>query len=231
MLALLVATAPALDADAGDTGIVRGRVRFEGPPPAPASLYMTLDPACDRLYPKGRPSDSLLVDPSGGLANVLVHVKSGLPGKTRWATPDEAVRIEQKGCMFVPHVIAVRAGQEIDLHNSDPSFYNVSARANSNPSFRVAMPGRGASVRRSFASPEVAVKLKCDVHPWMSAFVGVFDHPFFAVSAADGSFVLPPLPEGDYTIEAWHETLGIRSSRIEVEEDETATVEFSFAGN
>lgn len=206
-------------------------MRFEGPPPAPATLYMTLDPICDRVAPKGRPSETLLVDASGGIANVLVHVKSGLPGKTRWETPAEVARIEQKGCMFVPHVLAVRTGQDIEILNSDSTFYNVEAKAGSNHPFRVAMPGKGTSVQRSFASPEIAVKLKCNVHPWMSAYVGVFDHPFFAISAADGSFVLPRLPEGDYTIEAWHETLGVRSARVSVEEDETATVEFSFAGN
>lgn len=230
-LSLLLAAVLPHAASAGETGVVRGRVRFEGPPPAPSTVYMTLDPFCDRQFPNGRPSSAVVVDPSGGLADAIVFVRSGLPENLRWPVPADITVLDQKGCVFVPHVLAVRVGQEIEIRNSDATFHNIEERTGANPAFRAAMPEQGSAVRRSFASPEVAVKLRCEAHPWMSAYIGVFDHPFFAVTGADGRFALPELPEGDYTIEAWHETLGRRSARVTVEEGETATIEFSFAGN
>jgi plastocyanin len=192
---------------------------------------MSADPACDKISPQGRPSDVLVIDADGGIANVLVHVKSGLSGKTVWPASTETPKIDQRGCVYVPHVIGVRVGQEIEIASADATLHNVNAKTSVNPPFNVALPGADQKIHRSFNAPEVAVKLKCDIHPWMTAYVGVFDHPFFDVSGADGRFVLPSLPEGEYTIEAWHESLGTRSVKIEVEDDEPASVDFSFAGN
>ncbi len=225
LLACLAAAPPA------SAGPFSGRVRFEGTPPSRPTIHMTADPACDKLSPEGRPSDVVVIDAAGGLANVLVYVKSGLPAKTVWPAPTSTPKIDQRGCVYVPHVIGVRVGQEIEIASADPTLHNVNARTSENPPFNVALPGANQKIHRSFNRPEVAVKLKCDIHPWMSAYVGVFDHPFFAVSAADGSFSLPPLPEGEYVIEAWHESLGTRSAKVEVEDDEPASVDFSFGGN
>jgi hypothetical protein len=125
----------------------------------------------------------------------------------------------------------VRVGQEIEIASADPTLHNVNARTSENTPFNVALPGADQKIHRSFNKPEVAVKLKCDIHPWMSAYVGVFDHPFFAVTSPDGRYVLPTLPEGQYVIEAWHESLGTRSVKIEVDDKEPASLDFSFAGN
>jgi plastocyanin len=210
---------------------ITGHIRFEGPAPARPMMYMSADPACDKISPKGQPSETVIVDPAGGLANVIVYVKSGLPEKTQWAMPAEPARIDQKGCMYSPHVIAVRVGEEIDIHDNDATFHNVDARTALNTPFNEAMSAPGTILRKSFDTPEVAVKLKCDIHPWMTAYVGVFAHPFFAVSSADGAFALPTLPEGKYTIEAWHESLGVKTATVEVDEKDAATLDFSFAGN
>jgi len=212
-------------------GTVSGHARYQGPPPERPIMFMTADPACDKMSPKGRPSEVVVVDSSGGLANVLVYVKSGLEDDATWPMPTSSVRIDQTGCMYVPHVIAVRAGQELEVHSADPTLHNVNARTARNTPFNEAMLGAGTVLRKSFVQPEVAVKLKCDIHPWMSAYVGVFAHPFFSVTSADGTFSLPALPEGDYLIEAWHESLGVQSAKVEVDDDGVATVDFSFAGN
>jgi plastocyanin len=226
-LVLSCALAAAAPAAAGPLG---GSVRFEGTPPERPTIYMTADPACDKVSPKGRPSDVLVIDQAGGIANVIVYVKSGLEQQA-WPAPTDMPKIDQRGCVYTPHVIGVRVGQEIEISSADPTLHNVNARTSENPPFNVALPGANQKIHRSFNKPEVAVKLKCDIHPWMSAYVGVFDHPFFAVTGADGRYVMPSLPGGQYVIEAWHESLGTKSVKIEVDDKDPASLDFSFTGN
>jgi hypothetical protein len=223
-LSVLMAAAPAA------AGPLSGSVRFEGTPPDRPTIYMTADPACDKVSPKGRPSDVLVIDQAGGIANVIVYVKSGLEEQA-WPAPTDRPKIDQRGCVYTPHVIGVRVDQEIEISSADPTLHNVNARTSQNAPFNVALPGADQKIHRSFNKPEVAVKLKCDIHPWMSAYVGVFDHPFFAVTGADGRYVLPSLPGGQYVIEAWHESLGTRSVKIEVDDKDPASLDFSFTGN
>jgi plastocyanin len=232
---LLAATASlfALPAHAGnDIGSLSGHVRFEGTPPPRPKITMTADPACDKLYPDGQHAEMLVVDPStSGLANVLVYVKSGLDKDYRAPAPSGTVLVDQKRCAYVPHVVGVRVGQEVEFRNSDQTLHNVNARTYANTPFNQAMFGAGSTLTKTFQAPEVAVKLKCDIHPWMAAYVGVFEHPFFAVTAGDGSFSIPGLPEGEYVIEAWHESLGTRSAKVEIEDGKVSKADFSFAGN
>ena len=212
------------------TGTVAGRIRFEGTPPTPPTITMTADPACDAMFPAGRPAEVLLVSADGGLANVIVHVVDGLPEDYQAPPVPAPAVMDQQGCAYVPHVIGLRTGQELEVRNGDSTLHNVDARPRINNAFNEAMPVKGVVIRKSFARAELPVKFKCDIHPWMSAYLGVFDHPFFAVSAADGSFAIPGLPEGEYTVEAWHEMLGVRSAKVEVDAGGQARLEFTFAG-
>lgn len=230
VLALSALASPALSAD-DMNATISGRATFQGPPPPRPMQRMTVDRACDAAYPKGRPAESVVVDPSGGLANVLVHVVAGLPKKYVAPAPAAEARIDLKGCGYAPHVIGLRVGQEVAVRNHDATLHVVHARAGENPPFTASLPGEGSEIRKVLARPGLGVKLKCDRHPWEVAWLAAFEHPFFAVTAADGSFAIPGLPEGEYTVEAWHEVLGTQRAKLEVDEGGHATANFPFAGN
>jgi plastocyanin len=157
---------------------------------------------------------------------VLVYVKDGLGNKT-YNPPAQKALFDQKGCQYTPHVLGVQVGQEVEIKNSDPTLHNVHSASKENPQFNIAQPKQGMTMVRKFEKPET-FKVKCEVHPWMSAYIGVFNHPYFAVTGDDGSFTLKSLPPGEYTIEAWHERYGTRTMKVKVERAGPAPANFSF---
>lgn len=213
--------------DPATTGSLKGRVSFEGQAPAPAVLSTTADRACDQgggpLY-----DESLLVDGNGGLKNAFVYVKDGLADYA-FDVPSEAVVLDQKGCKYEPHVFGARTGQRIEILNSDATLHNVHAMPQRNEEFNQGMPLEGMKLNQVFTAPEVGVPFKCDVHGWMTSYGNIVAHPYFAVTGADGSFSLPDLPPGSYTIEAWHEKLGTRTQQITIAPKQSADVAFTFA--
>ncbi len=144
-----------------------------------------------------------------------MYIKSGLPEGT-YPLPEEPVLVDQENCRFVPHVIGVRTGQEVQFRNSDPTMHNVHLLAKNSPPFNRGMPAGSPDLSYRFNQAEVMAKIKCDAHPWMALFVGVVDHPFFAVTGNDGRFVIEGLPDGDYEIETWQELLKTRTARVTV---------------
>jgi len=171
-------------------------------------------------------SEDVIVSPEGGLRNVYVHVASGL-GDRVFAPPASPAVMDQVGCLFVPHVLDVQANQVIAFANGDPVVHNVRAIGEKNRVFNVSMPGRGRTVRRYFSTPEV-IKIRCDIHVWMNAFIAVDNHPFHQVTGDDGSFALKGLPAGQYVVEAWQEKLGVEQQTVRVAEGETRKVDFAF---
>ncbi len=171
-------------------------------------------------------SEEIVVNPGGTLGNVYVHVVSGL-GDRVFAPPVKAATLDQIGCRFVPHLLAVQANQVILFRNSDPVVHNVRAVAKENPTFNVSMSGQGRTVRRFFPHPEV-VRIRCDIHAWMGSFIAIDGGPFHAVTGEDGSFALAGLPAGTYVIEAWHETLGTARQTVTLREGEHHALEFTF---
>ena len=207
---------------------VKGIVHFEGKAPAPKAISMAVDPVCAKQHPTPVMTQEVVTDPKGGLQNVIVFVSEGLGDRT-FDPPSGAAVIEQKGCMYSPHVTAVRANQTLELVNSDATSHNIHPQPVNNREWNKAEPP-GTKMEDSFAREEIAIPVKCNLHPWMRSYIAVFKHPFFAVTGKDGSFDLSNLPAGTYTIKAWHEKLGTSTQTVTIGGTETKEISFVFKG-
>ncbi len=224
------AAAPAMPptvVDPATAASVSGTIRLDGPAPARVAIKMSADPTCARENPDAQ-SETFVVSPDGAVANVLVYVKDGLTGY--FPPPAEPVVLNQKGCQYVPHVFGAQVGQPIQIVNSDPTLHNVHAMPRINQEFNMGQPVQGMKFDRTFTAREVMIPFKCDVHGWMNAHAAVLDHPFFAVTGADGTFTIPGLPPGTYTIEAVHEKLGTQTMTVELAAKDAGTADFTFTG-
>lgn len=207
---------------------VTGKVAFTGTAPEMPVLDMNADPYCAGAHAEPAKSEEVVVNSNGTLKNVFVYVKTGLEGKT-FETPATPAVIDQKGCHYEPHVFGIQAGQALQIINSDSTLHNVHGMPKETPEFNLGMPIQGMKLERKFDKPEVMVKFKCDVHPWMNAYIGVLGHPYYAVSGEDGTFKISNLPAGKYTLEAWHEKYGTQTQEIAVA-DAPVTADFTIAG-
>ena len=211
------------------TAAVKGSVQFTGEAPSAAKIRMDADPFCQKAHTTDATSEEVIVNDNGTLRWVFVHVKSGLSGG--YPAPAEAVTLDQTGCTYRPHVLGMQVGQTIKILNSDETLHNIHALPKKNKQFNIAMPKYVKEKKQTFTEPEVMVPIKCDVHSWMSTYVGVVDNPFFAVTGDDGSFDLTSLPAGTYTIEAWHEKYGTQTQEVTVGDGETSEITFTFAAS
>jgi plastocyanin len=193
--------------------VLKGTVKYGDAQPKLKKLDMMADPVCMGLHSAVTRSETVLVNPNGTLKNVFVYVKEGLEGQS-FETPAEKVVFDQKGCMYDPHVLGVQVGQPIEMLNSDDTLHNVHALAKENKEFNYGMPFKGMALPAQFDTEEIMVKMKCDVHPWMKAYIGVVAHPHFSVTDDEGVFDLGELPDGEYTIEAWHEHYGTQMQKV-----------------
>ena len=209
-----------------DLATLTGVVKFEGKLPGAAIINMHADPQCAKQHNAPIFSQELLTDAKGGLQNVLVFVADGL-GDRAFSQPSESVVVDQKGCMYQPHVLAMRANQTLEVMNDDPTSHNVHPVPANNREWNKAEPP-GSRVEATFSREEIAIPVKCNIHPWMRSYIAVLKHPYFAVTGQDGSFDLRGLPPGTYLIEAWHEKLGTATQKITVDAGETKTVDFVF---
>ncbi len=222
------ATAAGQKVDTATAGEVKGMVSIEGPAPKNEGIKMNADPACLKEAKGPQTQETYAVGGDGkSLGNVFVYVKDGL-GNYVFDTPTESVKLDQKGCRYMPHVFGVRVNQPVEIVNSDPTLHNIHAIPKANTEFNNGQPIQGMKMTHTFTAKEVMVPFKCDVHGWMNAYVGVLDHPYFAVTGPDGTFSLKSLPPGTYTIEAWHEKLGPTTQSVTLAEKETKDVNFTF---
>jgi len=206
---------------------VTGRVVYIGERPVVERFKTDSDPHCRAMHPHGLASEERLIAEDGGLQNVFVYVKSGVAGV--FEVPEETVNLDQKACRYEPHVFGIRTKQKLEIINSDDTLHNVRTQGKENRSFNLGMPVQNMRLSKFFDKPEIMVKFKCDVHPWMSAYAGVLEHPFFSVTDASGAFRIIGLPAGDYEIEAWHEKFGSRTANLTVvAEDVDVPVGFEF---
>ena len=218
------ATAPVDPTHAGE---IRGVVRFNGKAPARVSIDMSMDPACSLLG--GENLSEPLVAKDGKLANVFLYLKNAPASKARADTP--AVVLDQKGCRFLPHVLALQQGGTVEFRNSDPTMHNIhtTPAAAGNKTVDVSQGPRGAAETQRFNTPETMLPVRCNNHPWMNAFLNVAPSPYFAVSEADGSFTIQNVPAGSYTLAAVHEKLGEQDTEIRVTAQQTQNADIAFA--
>ena len=224
------AAAPAAPAgkkvDTATAGSIGGRVQFDGSVPPAEMIRMSSDRNCGEA---ARASDAIVVDDGKGVGNTFVYVKEGLDPSYTYDAPTEPVVLDQKGCFYTPRVIGVRVGQPFDIVNSDPTMHNVHALPMVNQEFNHGQPKKDMRLTKTFTAPEVMVRFKCDVHSWMTAFVGVMAHPYFAVTKPNGEFSIPNLPPGTYTLAAWHEKLGPKTMQVTVAPSQTQTAAFTMS--
>lgn len=207
---------------------ITGTVTFEGKVPALKPLAMDADPACAKKHPKPVPSEMLALGSGNTMGNILVWVSKGLPEGKTWPVPKNPVTLDQHGCVYVPHVQGIMVGQTYRILNSDGILHNVHALPKVNPSFNKPMPATLKEATTTFTKPEPVFQIKCDVHPWMSAYIGVFTHPFFSATGTDGKFTISGLDPGTYEITAWHERLGTQTATVTVGANETKSQNFKF---
>ena len=210
-------------------GDVTGKIAFKGKAPEMARIRMDADRYCRSAHRTAVTSEEVVVNKNGTLKNVLVYVKEGLAGK-KFEAPAKTAIFDQLGCMYDPHVFAVQVGQKVEILNSDNTLHNVHTLSTKNQAFNAGQPIKGAKLFKTFDKPEL-FHVKCDVHSWMSAYFGVFDNPYFAVTGDDGTFTIKGLPAGEYTVEAWHEKYGTQTMKVTVGASGSKTADFSFSGN
>lgn len=213
-------------APAGDVGSIAGKVSYINGDPD-AVIGMDADPVCSSLHEGEVHTEKVVTNDAGDLANVFVYVKEGLAGD--FTAPGDSHLLDQMGCQYSPHVSGVMVGQTLVIKNSDPTLHNVHAIPTENKEFNQGQPFQGMELEHTFDKPEVMVRFKCDVHPWMASYMAVLEHPFFGVTGDDGAFDIVDLPVGDYVLEAWHEEFGTQTQNITVGANEVISVSFDFS--
>lgn len=222
---------PAARVDPATAGAITGRVLFSGTPPAMPNIDMSANPMCERQHHPPPKSEVVIVNANGTLRNTFVWIRDGVPGglaEARWTPPPQPVKLDQNGCVYRPHVLGVMTGQDIEIENSDPLNHNVHAESTINAGWNESQPPRAEKKFKRFDLQEVLFPVTCSVHPWMRSYIGVVAHPFFAVTAEDGTFALKGLPPGAYTLEAVHEKYGRKQAHVTIVPSERKTVNFNF---
>jgi plastocyanin len=219
----------------GNEGSVTGAIAYTGTPPAPKKIDTSADPACGSKNPNLSTEDNVVTN--GKLANVFVYIKDGTTADGKkiaeftFATPSTPITLDQTGCHYRPHVLGAMVNQDIQITNSDPTTHNIHFTPKNNPDWNQSQPNGAPPLMHKLTRSEVLVPVKCNQHPWMKSYVGVLKHPFFAVSAEDGSYTIKGVPPGTYTVVAWHEggaTGTEKPMTVTVPANGTAKADFSF---
>jgi len=210
------------------TAKIIGKVSFEGDKPFQKTINFGGELQCADLHSNKVKYDDLVINQNGTIKSALVHIKSEVVGD--FTSPTEHAVMDQVGCVFTPHVLAVRTGQPVDFLNSDPLLHNVRGMPKEGKPFNKAQPRKGMKYSNVFDQQEIGIVIRCDVHAWMKGIVHTLSHPFFALTNEGGTFQIEGVPAGTHTLEAWHEKLGSQQLEFTVKGGETKTLDFVFSG-
>lgn len=203
-------------------GGVSGKASFKGKAPTPQAIRMDAAEYCVKMHPEAMRFQPVQVGKNGGLADVFVYVAKGLEGKKFPPPRAPQVVLDQRGCWYSPRVLGVMVGQKLVVKNSDDTMHNVNAQ----PFFNIPTGGQSED-EKVFDKPKIMQRLRCNIHSWMTGFIGVMENPFYAVTDSEGNFVIRDLPPGTYTLRAWHEKLGEKTAEVTVNAG-GAVAEFKF---
>jgi plastocyanin len=220
--------APTVAVDPATAGSITGTVKLDGKPPVLRPINMSAEPACEKAHPNPVPAPEVVLGPGGTLANVVVYVKSDALSRYKFRTPVQPMELDQRGCMYEPHVVALRTGQELEVRNDDQTTHNVHALPTDNPEWNKSQPEGAGPIDQTFPEPEMAIPIRCNVHPWMKAYVFVFRTPYYAVTGKSGQFEIGNLPPGTYTVEAWQEKYGVEDQTVTVVPKQSQPITFTF---
>jgi len=206
-------------------GTIGGKVTYEGTPAKQKPIDMSKEPSCAKQYTTPITTETVVTGPGNALENVVVYISTGAPDET--SAPSQAVKFEQKGCRYIPHVLAFQVNQPLEVLNDDQTSHNIHPLAKVNHEWNKSQPPGTPPLNEKFEKPEF-IPVKCNVHPWMHGTFAVMKNSHFALTNDNGAFTLPNLPPGKYTVTAWHESYGEQSQEVTISGAETKTVSFSF---
>lgn len=222
------AAAPAgAKVDAATAGSITGTVTLEGKPPALRPINMSAEPYCQKAHSSPVYPQDIVAGEKGALANVVIYVKDDL-GKYSFDRPATPVVLDQRGCMYDPHIICLMAGQKLEVRNDDQTTHNIHPMPKDNREWNKSQAPGADPIEDTFARAELSIPVKCNIHPWMKSYVFVFKNPYYAVTSKSGTFELKGLPPGTYTIEAWHEKFGSTEQQVTLGPKESKAISFSF---
>ena len=221
-LAALIVCAIAYAGPAG--GTISGKVTYEGTPAKPKTIDMSKEPSCAKEHTTPVTTEGVVTGPNNSLENVVVYISAGIADDSAPSTP---AKFDQKGCQYIPHVLAFQVNQPLEITNSDQTAHNIHPRPMLNHEWNKSQPAGSPPDIEKYDKSEF-IPVKCNIHPWMSGQFAVMKNSHFSVSSGDGSFKLPNLPAGKYTVAAWHESYGEQTMDVTIAGSETKTVNFVF---
>jgi plastocyanin len=214
--------------DAATAGSVTGIIKFEGVPRKMRVINMAAVPNCKKGHPSPAMTEDVVLGDNGTLQNVVVYMKGDF-SQYSFDAAKSPITMDQNGCVYNPHVLALMTGQHLQMTNSDQTTHNVNAAPRMNHRWNESQSSGASPIDEVFAHAEFGIPVKCNVHPWMKSYIAVFSNPYFQVTGKDGSFKINNVPPGTYKLNAWHELYGTKEQTITIRatEEQTATITFT----